>query len=78
VEYFVPNSKINIIVNLNQSRVYLEQNLNVMDYTSKAKNIKSNCNSDFAIMMKNSQASQAKLKLMREAISTAKKEQFKC
>ena len=41
MEYFVFNSKINIIVNINQASHYLDQNLNAMDYTSKAKNIKS-------------------------------------
>ncbi len=52
MEYFVPNSKINVIVNINQARHYLEQNLNVMDYTSKAKNITANATSDFSIMLK--------------------------
>lgn len=42
MEYFVFNSKINIIVNINQASHYLDQNLNAMDYTSKAKNIKPN------------------------------------
>jgi len=52
VEYFVPNSKINIIVNINQARHCLEQNLNVMDYTSKTKNITANVMSDFSQMLK--------------------------
>lgn len=52
VEYFVPNSKISIIVNINQARHCLEQNLNVMDYTSKTKNITANVMSDFSQMLK--------------------------
>jgi kinesin family protein 2/24 len=52
IEYFVNNSKINIIVNINQARHCLDQNLNVMDYTSKAKNIKANATNDFSKMMK--------------------------
>jgi hypothetical protein len=52
MEYFVNDSKINIIVNINQARHCLEQNLNVMDYTSKAKNIKANATNDFSKMMK--------------------------
>jgi hypothetical protein len=52
MEYFVPNAKINIIVNINQARHCLEQNLNVMDYTSKAKNITANATSDFSLMLK--------------------------
>ena len=52
MEYFVNNSKINIIVNINQARHCLEQNLNAMDYTSKAKNITANATSDFSKMLK--------------------------
>lgn len=52
MEYFVNNSKINIIVNVNQARHCLEQNLNAMDYTSKYKNIKANATNDFSKMMK--------------------------
>ena len=52
MEYFVINSKINIIVNINQGRHCLEQNLNAMDYTSKAKNITANATNDFSKMMK--------------------------
>ena len=52
VEYFVPTSKISIIVNINQARHCLEKNLNVMDYTSKTKNITANVMSDFSQMLK--------------------------
>lgn len=52
MEYFVPSSKINIIVNINQARHCLEQNLNAMEYTSKAKNITANVMSDFSMMLK--------------------------
>ncbi len=68
----MPNSRINIIVNINQAQNYLEQNLNVMDYTSKAKNITSNSNSDFAIMMKNSNA---KIEQIKSALKSYKKNQ---
>lgn len=49
MEYFVFNSKINIIVNINQASHYLDQNLNAMDYTSKAKNIKPNAAMDISM-----------------------------
>jgi hypothetical protein len=69
VEYFVENSKINIIVNINQARHCLEQNLNVMDYTSTAKNITANSNSDFSIMFK---TTNKKMEVIKAALKEAK------
>lgn len=43
-----------MIVNINQARNCLEQNLIAMDYASKAKNITANATSDFSKMLKSS------------------------
>ncbi len=45
----------------------------VMDYTSKAKNISSNSNSDFAIMIKNSHKKYDQIKSGAKSIKNNKK-----
>ena len=52
VDHFISTGRIFIIQNVNPEKNCLEQNLNSMEYTSKAKNISANATSDFSKMLK--------------------------
>lgn len=70
MQYFTTGFKIRIIANVNQAKAHYFENIQVLQYTSVAKNITNNCSSQFAQAVK---SARKKYEILKSNIKSSKK-----